>query len=305
MLFQSHRTCPICNTPGTHWCKAQDWEYRHTPDYYFYLKCPSCNTLFLEELKEDNLLNIYPPNYYSFSQKSGSSIFKLKDMWDTRFYRSVLKKIPATNLSVLDIGGGTGQVLDTLKYADKRIIYTEIIDIDKNARVPAEKKGHVYTRSAIEAYHTEKKFEVILLLNIIEHVGSPAQLIEKAGSFLADNGIIIIKTPNADSLDARLFRKYYWGGLHCPRHWIIFTESSFRRMLSGKKLNIQNIKFTQGAAFWAYSLINLFRKKEIHLKKKPLIESPFFVPISIFFALVDTCISFFSPTSQMFIILRR
>ena len=305
MLFQSQGICPICNTHGKPWCTSQDWEYRFTTDIYYYLKCPSCHTIFLKELKEKHLSGIYPPNYYSFSQKSGSGIFKLKDKWDTRFYKSVLRNICSEKLSVLDIGGGTGEVSDTLKKADKRIVYSEIVDINEGTRLLAEKKGHVYTCCEVELYQTERKFEVILLLNIIEHVHSPKRLIEKVSGLLADHGIIIIKTPNAGCFDARLFRASYWGGLHCPRHWIIFTRDSFERILTDTDLHIQNIKFTQGAAFWAYSVINLFRKKEITQKKKPLLESSFFPVLSIFFALIDICRSFFVPTSQMFIILRK
>lgn len=295
----------MCNSIGEQWCVTQDWEYRSTKDLYAYLKCPSCKTLFLKELQEDSLNKIYPSNYYSFIPKKGGNIFKLKDWWDGIFYRSILSKISSSNISVLDIGGGTGQVLDTLKRTDKRISYTEIVDIDKSAQKIAENKGHVYNCCTIEAYQTEKKFEVILLLNIIEHVASPADLIKKSGAFLADNGAIIIKTPNAASLDARIFRNRYWGGLHCPRHWIIFTESSFKNMLNSTGLTIQSIKYTQGAPFWSYSVINIFRKKDINLTKSPLIESTFFPPLSVAFACFDICRSFFSKTSQMFIILKR
>lgn len=295
----------MCNSIGEQWCVTQDWEYRSTKEFYTYLKCPYCKTLFLKELEGDDLRTIYPTNYYSFISKTNDGIFKIKDWWDGIFYRSILSKINSNNLSVLDIGGGTGQVLDTLKKTDERIRYTEIIDIDKSAQKIAEKKGHVYNCSTIEAYHTQRKFEVILLLNIIEHVADPADLIKKSGLFLADNGVIIIKTPNADSLDARIFRNRYWGGLHCPRHWIIFTESSFKNMLNSTGLTIQSIRYTQGAPFWAYSVINIFRKKDITLKKSPLIESPFFPPLSVAFACFDICRSFFSKTSQMFIILKR
>lgn len=305
MLFQSHGICPVCSTSGKHWCTTQDWEYRTTAVYYSYLKCPACNTLFLHELEENDLSIIYPPNYYSFSQKPNNKLFKVKDWLDTRFYNAILKKIPQDTLSVLDIGGGTGTVLDTLKKADRRITYTEIVDIDLTAKQLAEEKGHIYNYTTAEAYRTEKKFDVVLLLNIIEHVSNPAQLIEKAKTLLFDHGIIIVKTPNANSLDARLFRKYYWGGLHCPRHWIIFNKDSFVLMCSQIKVNIQKIKYTQGAAFWAYGIINLFRKKDILRKEKPLLESPFFTPFSVFFAIFDTCRSLFSSTSQMFIILRK
>ncbi len=305
MLFQSNGICPVCKTPGENWCTTQDWEYRSTCNFYTYLKCPSCSTLFLKELTADKLLDIYPPDYYSFSPKSSSMVFKLKDRWDAFFFRSLLKKIPGTTLSVLDAGGGTGAVLDTLKKTDSRITYTEIIDIDKNAAVLAEKKGHVYTCSTIEAYSTNRKFDVVLLLNIIEHVADPAGMIEKAGKLLSADGIIIIKTPNADSLDARLFRNTYWGGLHCPRHWIVFSDKSFRMMMQPSSLTVQKIKFTQGAPFWAWSVIHLFRKKDIQQRKTPLINHPFFGILSIVFAFFDIIRSATSKTSQMFITLSK
>ncbi|MEP6728393.1 MAG: class I SAM-dependent methyltransferase [Bacteroidota bacterium] len=305
MLFQSNGLCPICKTPGENWCKTQDWEYRATTDWYTYLQCPFCQTLFIKEVLHDDLLNIYPPDYYSFSAKAGRSIFKLKDAWDRYYYKSLLKKIDAVSLSVLDIGGGTGEVLDSLKKADNRIGYTEIIDIDKGSAHTARQKGHVYTHSTIEKYTTDKKFHVILLLNIIEHVGNPVQIIEKAGGLLAEDGIIVIKTPNADSLDARLFRNHYWGGLHCPRHWVIFTDHSFKMMIKQSSLILKNIKFTQGAPFWSWSLLNLFRKKDIKQHKRPLIEHVLFAPLSVLFAIFDIARSIVSKTSQMFITLSK
>jgi len=305
MLFQPNGICPICTTPGEVWCTARDWEYRAVSDCYTYLRCPACQTLFIKEVPQQTLQEIYPGNYYSFSQNAGRSIFTLKNKWDRLFYQSILKKITAELLSVLDIGGGTGEVLDVLKNADKRIGYTEVVDIDSNSKAAAEKKGHVYTHATIESYQTDKKFDVILLLNIIEHISNPAQMIEKAGSMLADGGMIIIKTPNADSLDARLFRKSYWGGLHCPRHWIIFTDDSFKQMMQPSRLKIKALKFTQGAPFWTYSVLNLCRKKDILQRKKNLVDHIFFAPLSIFFALLDVLRSPFGKTSQMFVILSR
>jgi SAM-dependent methyltransferase len=305
MLFQSNGVCPICKTPGEVWCKTQDWEYRSTIDVYTYMRCPSCFTIFIKEVMQQALLNIYPTNYYSFSEKTGRTIFKLKNLWDMYFYKSLLKKMKTASLSVLDIGGGTGEVLDVLINTDKRIAYTEIIDIDKNSKNIAQKKGHVYTHSTIEDYKTDRKFDIILLLNIIEHIGDPAGIIEKAGGLLANGGVIIIKTPNADSLDARLFRNYYWGGLHCPRHWIIFSDRSFSIMIKQSSLTLNKIKFTQGAPFWAWSILNLFRKKDINQHKKPLIEHVLFAPLSLLFAILDISRSLISKTSQMFIVLSK
>jgi 2-polyprenyl-3-methyl-5-hydroxy-6-metoxy-1,4-benzoquinol methylase len=305
MLFQSNSVCPVCKTGGEPWCRVGDREYGATDRIYSYLRCPGCFTIFIKEVPEEQLSQIYPPGYYSFSEHPGKGIFRLKNAWDGVFFKRILKNINAPELSVLDVGGGAGDVLDSLKIADKRINDTEIVDIDPGAKLIAEKKGHAYTRSTIEDYHTEKKFQLILLLNIIEHVGDPRSVIQKAERMLAPGGLIIIKTPNADSLDARLFKTRYWGGLHCPRHWIIFTDGSFKQMLGSTGLNKKSLKFTQGAAFWAYSILDLLRKKTADPARWPLISHPFFGALAIMFAIFDTCRSVFSKTSQMFVVLEK
>jgi len=157
----------------------------------------------------------------------------------------------------------------------------------------------------IEDYHTEKKFDVILLLNIIEHVANPISVLQKTEKMLAPRGIVVIKTPNVDSLDANLFRRSYWGGLHCPRHWIIFSDKSFLKMVEQVKLSVVQISFTQGAPFWTYSILQLFRKKKVELKKTPLIDHPLFGVLSLLFAIFDTVRSMFSKTSQMFVVLKK
>ena len=122
---------------------------------------------------------------------------------------------------------------------------------------------------------------------------------------LAPGGIILIKTPNTESWDARLFRKSYWGGLHCPRHWIIFSEKSFRLLVSKTKLSVSSLRYTQGGVFWAFSIIiYLHRKKILKVTRdRPVIFHPLFPLISSFFAAFDFIRRPLAKTSQMFIVL--
>ncbi|MBS1666938.1 MAG: class I SAM-dependent methyltransferase [Bacteroidetes bacterium] len=298
------KCCPVCGTNGIFWRDTKDWEYKTSDDSYTYLQCPSCLTIYINEIPKDLSL-IYPSNYYSFTKKSNSLLFRLKNWLDFQFYKPILKSLDAQTLSVLDVGGGTGEVADMLKKYDKRIAYSEIVDIDQEAQKIALDKGHVYNISTIEEFSTEKKFNLILLLNIIEHVADPEKLITKVGQMLSPDGFIIIKTPNADSLDARLFRNHYWGGLHCPRHWVIFSNTSFKKMMSRTNLVIKRIAFTQGAPFWTFSLIQFFGKKKIDPKSKSMVEQPLFTLIAIPFAIFDLIRSFFFKTSQMFIVISK
>ena len=141
-----------------------------------------------------------------------------------------------------------------------------------------------------------------LMLNLIEHVADPLEVLQMAQSLLAPGGIIVIKTPNTDSWDARLYKKSYWGGLHCPRHWVIFSEKSFRLLLQSTALKIKKITYTQGAPFWAFSIIAaLHRRKIVRIStKKPIIFHWLFAPISAVFAVFDFIRRPFAKTSQLF-----
>lgn len=196
---------------------------------------------------------------------------------------------------------------DILKRTDKRIKYTQVVDIDEKAKAIAEKRGHAYFQGTIEEFDTQNHFHLILMLNLIEHVANPLAVLQKAESLLAPGGIIVIKTPNTMSWDAALYKKTYWGGLHCPRHWIIFSEKSFRNLLRSTGLHIKKLNYTQGAPFWAFSIIaSLHRKKMIRISaKRPIIFHWLFAPLSAFFAFFDFIRRPFAKTSQLFIILSK
>ncbi len=300
--------CPICKQKNINtWCVAKDYEYFSVADEFTYYGCAGCGTIFIHPVPVDLLKNIYPPNYYSFTHKSGNVVVRIKEWLDKNFFKKILKRLPGTDLNVLDIGGGTGWMLDMLKRTDKRINFTQIVDIDEKARAIAEKNGHSYFEGTIESFKTEKQFDLVLMLNLIEHVADPLAVLQKTQSLLSPGGAIVIKTPNTDSWDARLFKNSYWGGLHCPRHWVIFSKKSFRLLMQSTMLSIKKINYTQGAPFWAFSIIAaMHRKKIVRITaSKPIIFHWLFAPLSALFAVFDFIRRPFAKTSQLFIILTK
>lgn len=300
--------CPVCkdHNIGT-WSVAKDYEYFSVEQDFTYYKCAGCKSIFIHPVPSDQLKNIYPPNYYSFANKSKNIVTQIKEWLDKKFFRKILKQLEADEISVLDIGGGTGWMLDILKKTDSRISFTQLVDIDEEARKAAEANGHCYFEGTIESFSTDKKFHLILMLNLVEHVADPLAILQKAESLLVNGGIIVIKTPNTESWDARLYKNSYWGGLHCPRHWIIFSEKSFRLLLQSTALKIKKLKYTQGAPFWAFSIIaSLYRKKIVRISaNRPIIYHWLFAPVSALFAIFDFIRRPFAKTSQMFIILTK
>ena len=300
--------CPVCEDHNIDtWSVAKDYEYFSVEQDFTYYKCAGCKSIFIHPVPSDQLKNIYPPNYYSFANKSKNIVTQIKEWLDKKFFRKILKQLEADEISVLDIGGGTGWMLDILKKTDSRISFTQLVDIDEEARKAAEANGHCYYEGTIESFSTDNKFHLILMLNLVEHIADPLAVLQKAESLLVNGGIIVIKTPNTESWDARIYKNSYWGGLHCPRHWIIFSEKSFRLLLQSTALKIKKLKYTQGAPFWAFSIIaSLYRKKIVRISaNRPIIYHWLFAPVSALFAIFDFIRRPFAKTSQMFIILTK
>ena len=211
--------CPVCGTEGaTFYAAARDLEYFTSERTYLYYTCRACSCVFLNHPPVDRLAEIYPPDYYSFStHERPSFIERIKRWLDARLFRKVLAELPGGAISVLDVGGGSGWLLSVVRSVSPRVTTSHEVDLEEQARAPAEAAGHVFHRIRIEEFTSDLRFHLILMLNLVEHVADPAMVLTKAASLLAPGGRLIVKTPNTDTLDCRLFRHRNWGGFHCPR----------------------------------------------------------------------------------------
>ncbi len=305
---ESSLKCLHCGSQAiSFFANTKDIEYFSSEKEYSYYHCTSCNVLFIDPVPLNLLQLIYPKNYYSFNNQTKGFSFRIKNYLDKLFFKKLLKQIEGNSLNVLDVGGGTGWLTGLLKSIDKRITLTQVVDIDKEAESIAIKNGHQYFCGRMEDFETTAKFDLILMLNLIEHVANPTVLLQKAGQLLNKGGIIIIKTPNYKSWDARLFKNNNWGGYHCPRHWIIFDKSSAEKLISDCSLTVKEFTYTQGAPFWTVSILHyLHKKKWIKASpEKPLIYHPLFGIISIITAAFDFIRKPFAPLSQMFFIITK
>ncbi len=118
--------------------------------------------------------------------------------------------------------------------------------------------------------------------------------------------MLVVKTPNCDSLDARLFRHANWAGYHCPRHWVLFDKPSFTALAARAGLELRDFSYTQGAAFWGASVLFwLAERGRVSItRERPAMNHPLFPPLSAFFAVFDLVrISLGGKPSQMFLTL--
>jgi len=300
--------CPQCATNGTWYARATDIEYFTTEREFDFYHCVNCDLLFIAPMLSNELSTIYPPNYYAFDEKSQKTLaWKAKRWLDRRLLRGVTSRVPGEGLSIVDVGGGTGWMAAAARAADHRVAKTLIVDLDRQAEARARSEGHGFFCGRIEDFVSNETFDLILMLNLIEHVSNPNQIMRAAAKLLSPRGRIFIQTPNFRSLDAFLFRHRSWGGYHCPRHFVLFSERSLRQLLDRNGLAIETFRYTQGAAFWTTSLMHEMAQRNIISAgpNRPYHTHPAAPLLQIFAAAFDFVRLPFSKTSQMIVVAKH
>lgn len=304
------QVCPVCGSAAIiSFAKARDVEYYTSDTIYLYLECGQCKSVFLERPPADQLDKIYPANYYSYapSPQLTSLTERIKAFLDARLFRRLLRKLPGDRLRILDVGGGSGWLLSTLRKVSSRVVETHEIDINEPARAEAEAAGHVFHCGRVEDFQSNDAFDLILLLNLIEHVADPGVILQRMQGLLSPNGLILIKTPNVDTLDCRIFRHQNWGGFHCPRHFVLFNRESLLSLGARCGLQTAETSYTQGAPQWACSVLGILGLKgwlDIS-PERPLYSHPLYPVICAITAAFDLARSPFMRTAQMFVVFRR
>jgi SAM-dependent methyltransferase len=296
--------CPACGGSSVPHAVAHDVEYHTSDEAYTYHRCEQCGSVFLSPAPTDRLAEIYPSNYYAYAADDASVVERVKGWLDRRTFRPLLRSVPGGELAVLDVGGGDGWLLSRLRELDARIVRTHVVDLDPAAEAGARARGHEYSCGRIEDFDDPGPFDVVLLLNLIEHVADPGAVLERLAKVLSPRGVILIKTPNVDSLDARLFRRRDWGGYHCPRHWVLFNRDGFVAVATRSGLAARRASYTQGAPFWAVSVLALLQRRGLVRisAERPVVDHPLFPVLLAIFGPVDLVRGRFGArTSQMFV----
>ncbi len=298
--------CPVCAGAAELWADTTDVEYRTSDQVWHYARCQSCATLFLIDPPRDRLDEIYPANYYSYGAENSFPV-RVKEMLDRRTLRTLCSRIPGVRLRLLDVGGGVGAMASLVRGIEPRITESVIVDLDDRAAPLAEAAGHRFVTSRIEDFDEPSQFDVILMLNLIEHVADPVAVLSGARRLATPDSRVLVKTPNVEGWDAKVLRHRDWGGYHAPRHWVLFTPDTFRLVAEHAGFVVERMDLTQGGPFWTVGVMSMLERRRL-LRRKPgqaMVQHPLFGVFTAGFAAFDLVrAKFGGRTSQMFVYLR-
>jgi len=146
---------------------------------------------------------------------------------------------------LLDIGCATGDFLKACQATGR--FHVSGIEPSSFASELCKNLGlDVKTGFLEDGDYPDRTFDVVTLWNVIEHLPDPNQSLRLINRILNNDGILVITTPNLDSLEARLF-KDYWIGYELPRHYFVYSENSLTRLLTSAGFVIREKKCLYGS----------------------------------------------------------
>jgi 2-polyprenyl-3-methyl-5-hydroxy-6-metoxy-1,4-benzoquinol methylase len=186
------------------------------------MRCRNCSGRFAEEIPSDETLQKY---YAQYAYQGESSISKI-----TRSrYEDILKKLEKFKNKgrLLEIGCGRGEFLEVAREKGWEVNGTEFssraLEILSEKNIPAH-------AGDISQMDTAELFDVIVCIEVIEHVSDPLNNIRIMNQLLHKGGALYLSTPNVRSISAA-FLKENWRVFAFPEHLIYYTVKSLKKLL--------------------------------------------------------------------------
>lgn len=246
---QPKPTCDLCGAPGeTVQAGIADPDGK-LPGEWSFRRCSDaeCGVYWLDPaLPRDELWKAYT-SYHTHAGKAGSklarSVLSLAHRWvrfcwwpvwlvsglkrEADYLRYMtLGAEPVGRL--LDVGCGAGRFLHRMQ---RRGWQVEGIDFDEQAAAKVTRKYGIkaHVGSLAECDIPEASLDVVTMSQTVEHLFDPRSDLQACWRVLKPGGLLVMTTPNVDSIGAAEFGPY-WRGWEPPRHLHLFSVASLARL---------------------------------------------------------------------------
>lgn len=250
--------CYICKWNMRYLLKWIDLNYTCTLKKFDIYRCDKC---WLEQvyplLSQEELLEYYPKNYYSYEKDETLSlmekiVYKTFDdminkrktiysiIFKNRIWKFPKKKLP--NWNYLDIWCWAGKHLKVIEKYWRNTYGFEIWD--KNHEWKIKYDMH------IKNVDWKIKFDFISIWAVFEHLLDPEWYLKEVKNILKDDWELNIFLPNNNSIYARLFWPFRFNR-DIPRHIYNYNPTALKMLLEKNWFKIKKIKHL--SAWWFFT----------------------------------------------------
>lgn len=208
----THTTCPICSQSE----KTALQNYKE----HFLVKCNSCGFVFSDIVPDSKLITSFYNTDYDrtsyFSPITAKRYEELLEQWEP--YRKTGR--------LLDVGCGNGFFLEIAQQKGWDVYG---IEVSADAVQICKDKNLSVFNGTIEEYTNEVEFDIIVSIEVIEHLSYPKSFVDKINSLLRTGGLAYITTPNFNAV-LRYRLKEQYDIIDFPNHLSYFTPKTIQQL---------------------------------------------------------------------------
>ena len=154
------------------------------------------------------------------------------------------------NKTVLDVGCGKGYVAKALVSNGCDVIGIDISKYDGGGWLQEVLIGDIETMPL----KFKKKFDVILLADVLEHLHNPKKTLLRLKPFLVNRGMLVVSVPNVANWKVRLkllFGKFDYAdqGIMDRTHLHFYTQKTIKELMDSTEFEIYNQRFVSSFPF--------------------------------------------------------
>ena len=226
--FIEERPCPAC--------QENNCQKMFTKEGGQYVKCKSCNMVYLNPVFTDEALT----QYYTNNQVEQGVVVADDTSFYANLYNKGLASVENTTSvgNILDIGCSAGIFLDIAKGKGWKTYGLELNKIEFSV---SKGKGHKVQNELLENALFDEKFNVISLWDVFEHIKDGDSALKLMKDLLTDNGVIFLQIPSSDALAAKIMQKKcnMFDGLE---HTNLYGVESLTKLVESNGLKILDIQ---------------------------------------------------------------
>jgi SAM-dependent methyltransferase len=205
------------------------------------------------------LTNLYK-KYYNFGGQADTPYTRLREKfllsalyrWFTRIDGDVAFHHRRGHGRLLDVGCNEGRSLRL--FARNGFRELEGLEVNETAAATARAAGFTVHTGLIDDFVPEKRYDVAILSNVLEHSLDPRKMLRDVHRVLAPGGQVWISCPNSQSWLRNAFG-LSWLNWHVPFHISHFAPRTLTSLLGDAGFNTVEMKQITPALWFAQSLI--------------------------------------------------
>ncbi|MDZ7684186.1 MAG: class I SAM-dependent methyltransferase [Gammaproteobacteria bacterium] len=235
--------CPNCDSvDGTLEFHAPAFDADSSVPEFDLLRCSACNLVGTRGVSDALLDEAYEASYYG----AGHRKFRggLERILATLARQRAASMIRAWRQGggqgtpeVCDIGCGRGVLLKAF-----RANGANVLGLERSPEpIDADIASDVHLGSLDDESLADRRFDIIVIWHVLEHVHAPDHLLDAIAEHAADGALLALAVPNYASLQRALFGPA-WFHLDLPRHLTHFEAGALQQRLVDRGFEITRVR---------------------------------------------------------------